>query len=218
MGQRGTPDDPLSAHAVAEERARVQGDIDAALRSAMVRAYVPAGATLTVPDRHQVTVQRMFQIDADAALVLAGDDALLNIVAHDDSAPVVLTDRSRIFGFNATPFTASAYLFSSGAQMQAALGYVMDRPGAVVGAAFSVNCTVATSPGSFLLRIRKNGINVFSVSLTITATGIQQAYLTQSKVMSRFVAGDVLTLYQEFGTFVGTLDDIFASATLELAT
>jgi len=80
MGQRGTPDDPLSAHAIREERARVQGDIDAALRSAMVRAYVPAGATLTVPDRHQVIVTGMYQIDSDAVLILAGEHSRLVVM------------------------------------------------------------------------------------------------------------------------------------------
>jgi len=215
--QRGTPDDPLSAHAVAEERARVQGDIDAAQRSAMVRAYVPSGATLTVPDRHQVIVSQEFRIDVDGDLFLAGEDAELFVMGYDDPAPVVLTDRLRIVGTNSSAISASAYLLVSGIAMQASLGYVQDRPGAIVGASFSCNVTVATSPGSFLLRIQKNGLNVFSVSKTITATGIQQAYLTQAKVMSRFVAGDVLTLYAEWGTFVGTIDDIFASATLELA-
>jgi hypothetical protein len=94
--------------------------------------------------------------------------------------------------------------------MQANLGYVMDRPGWIVGLSFALNCTVATSPGSFVIRARRNGANAYSCGLTINSTGIKNSNVSQAKGLTPFKAGDVLSLYADFVSFVGSVDDTLA--------
>jgi hypothetical protein len=213
---RGTTDIPLDVHKVAEEVARVQGDILAGQRSAFLRPLIPQDETLLVPPRHQIVASDRYTLDAGARLILGENARLIVLGEHVVVIPTVV-DRVPILGFNSSPTAISGYLLVSGVAMQAGLGYVMQRAGWVVGASYSLNCTIATSPGSFVIRVRKNGVDVFSVGLTINSTGIKTSYLTQAKGLSPFVAGDVLSFYADFVTFVGTVDDIFAHALLEVA-
>ena len=102
--------------------------------------------------------------------------------------------------------TASEYLRGfNGLVMSAAVGWPMMRAGSVTGVAACCTVTAETTPGTVTFEVRKNGTAIYSVELTISGTGDYEAHATQARDVDTFAAGDILSMYVNFGTFVGTL-------------
>lgn len=138
-----------------------------------------------------------------------------HFVVHMDldvsgSAEITSGTRAYFDGGESTAFTADRYLdFNNGAQMTATRGYRMHRPGSITGISeqFTVN-SYAFVP--FVeIQVRKNGTNVFSKSLGISATGDTGTSDTQARGIDNFVVGDVLTLYVNISGII-TVDNFCA--------
>jgi hypothetical protein len=109
---------------------------------------------------------------------------------------------------NNVAMSVSGYLkFNNGTLFRDTLGYRMMNNGSVIGCSIQTDVTAVTTPGNVEIQVRNNGTSVFVATLSITATGIQGADATQAAGIDTFNTGDVLTLYVNFTTFVGTIND-----------
>lgn len=103
-------------------------------------------------------------------------------------------------------FSADTYAQGAGsAQMSATRGYKMTRPGSVVGIGWTTEVVSVTTGGTWAVRVRKNGTNVFAAQITLPATGDIGANGKQARGNDTFVAGDVISAFLDWNTFVGSV-------------
>ncbi len=124
--------------------------------------------------------------------------------------------RFQISAARATVGTADGYLtLPNGTLMTATFGYPMQRAGSIVGVSGMLNVTAVTTDGTIDVEVKKGGVTVYSVTITTAGTGDYSAYATQVRGTDTFVAGDLLQLYVNFQTFVGTITKGFAMADIQ---
>lgn len=88
-------------------------------------------------------------------------------------------------------------------------GWRMLRAGSITGGSLQFNCTAFTSEGAADVAIRLNNSVVFTVTHTVTGTGVQGVNGTQARGTTTFSAGDVIRMTVSNGsTGVFTIDDI----------
>lgn len=118
--------------------------------------------------------------------------------------------RCTFFAGQKENFTADSYAQGTdGSFMTATRGYQMHRPGSIVGIGWSLNVAAVTAGGTFAVRIRKNGVNAFARQLTLMVTGDIGHSGIQNRGLDTFLTSDVLTVFLDFGTFVGTIGNVF---------
>lgn len=85
-------------------------------------------------------------------------------------------------------------------------GYVMTRPGSIVGVAWNSDVSVETVAGDLTLEVQVNGVATL-VGGTFTTAGVAQysTFAVAEPGLHRFAAGDVVALFLNFDTFVGTV-------------
>ena len=170
-----------------------------------------------------------FEGDTDANLLFI--DAGTDRVGVGNAAP---TDKFHVTGnfrttgemkgsrmplqFDRTSMTADGYLGSAALAYAATYGFPMHRAGSIVGVSVSANVTVQTNLGTIILHVYKNGASVFSVTVTSAGVAAVSGYATQARDVDQFVAGDLITAYVDFGTFVGTIAPIIALIDCQLDT
>lgn len=104
-----------------------------------------------------------------------------------------------------TSITADAYMGSAALAYGATWGFVMPRAGSVVGLSGCAHVTAETTPGTIIVSVLKNNASVWSLTLTTSGTGDYKGQATQARGTDVFAAGDLITAYIDFGTFVGTV-------------
>lgn len=70
----------LGKHSVEEAEARVAGDAASSLTAVCVRMFVPAGVTVTVPERWSIVAVKRYEIEEGGLLDLQAD-AYLEVLA-----------------------------------------------------------------------------------------------------------------------------------------
>jgi|GEM_PF-3413523 len=120
------------------------------------------------------------------------------------------------FGHN-TGFSASQALQGPGLEdlsgTPASLGYRAHRAGWITAISFNVNVTVDGTSGTIDCRVLVNGSNVLSAQIdtTGTGTGWYNAKTVQLPGVDAVAVDDRINCDLNFGTFVGTIDDVIAS-------
>lgn len=97
----------------------------------------------------------------------------------------------------------------SGVTSSATKGYAMHRPGSIVGVSFEATLGSALG-GEAYIEVRKNGVAVYSVTLTTSSDGEKLTYGTQSRGTDTFSATDIISLYYNVNTADCTVDDVVA--------
>ncbi len=105
--------------------------------------------------------------------------------------------------FNRTSLTADGYLGAAAMAFTATTGFLMHRPGSIVGISI-VTTVTETTPGTIIAQARKNDSSVFTTTITTSGSASYEAYETQARGVDTFAAGDTIVAYVDFGTFVGT--------------
>lgn len=118
-------------------------------------------------------------------------------------------------------FSASRYLDANdGAQMSSDFGYVLPWSGSITGLSCSVNVASHSSDGIVQLEGRINGTTAFTIDSDTIVSGDAgntiQFYGRIAEGDFQFSEGDILTLYLNFDTFSGSLDDLCALMEVEL--
>lgn len=104
-----------------------------------------------------------------------------------------------------TSINADAYMGSAALAYAAGYGFVMPRAGSIVGLSACANVTVEGSAGTIDVHVYKNGASVFSLTLTTAGVAVYKGQSTQARGTDTFAAGDLITAYIDFNTFVGTV-------------
>ena len=88
-------------------------------------------------------------------------------------------------------------------------GWRMLRAGSITGLSINFNAIAHTTDGNANAEVRVNNSVVFTVTHTVTATGVQGVNGTQARGTDTFVAGDILRMtVTNNNTGVFTIDDI----------
>lgn len=113
--------------------------------------------------------------------------------------------------------TGTAFLELPGRVVgSATVGYVATRAGSIVGAGVNLEVTAQTTPGTIDLEVYVNGAAVFTVTVTISGTGVYVQSGVQGVGVDAVVAGQVVSCRLAYGTFVGSIDNSVAH--VEIAT
>jgi len=110
------------------------------------------------------------------------------------------------FGEN-TQRSADAYLKTvNGVQMASGVGFVMHRPGSIVGISILTDIDTVDggdSPLTFEVRKNTSATVLFSTEFVGGSTGLRTSYSSQNRGVDTFVAGDILIVYaNESGTWI----------------
>jgi len=76
-------------------------------------------------------------------------------------------------------------------------------------------CSVKTTNGNITGQVRVADNNVYSLTQTYTGTGTKKSSQTQVAGIDTFVAGQILSGYINFDTFVGTLSRVWLVVEVE---
>lgn len=97
----------------------------------------------------------------------------------------------------------------NGLIMSATNCYTMHRSGSIVGVSFNLNVTSAGGSYLLLARVRVNGSNVTSATISSSGTGIRNGTSTTARGTYTFNFGDEISVYLESVFGSPTIDDIF---------
>lgn len=131
----------------------------------------------------------------------------INSGEHQGSRHSYILNRTTMIGSGYMGFAGTA---STGG-MTSTAGIRAIRAGSITGLSISTNPTVQTSQGDITLQARVNDTPVFTI--TVASNGINTEVHnvgTQARNSDTFVAGDLLTLYINFDSFVGTLSPTYS--------
>jgi hypothetical protein len=110
--------------------------------------------------------------------------------------------------FSRTSITADSYLGAAAMGFNvSSSGYLMHRPGSIIGTSFIGQGTTITTPGNITYQTRKNNACVYSgtVAIATPANTAFKGYQTKSRNQYRFVANDTIAGYIDYVNFAGTI-------------
>ncbi len=120
--------------------------------------------------------------------------------------------RMLLFGGNTgTSMNADSSLNAVGSvKLLTGDGYVMPRPGSIVGGSFLTDIIAFTSSGTLRLQLIINDANAMFVTTTISSTGKKSIFNTQARGLDTFVAGDRIRLKMNYVSGDYSYDDTLA--------
>ncbi len=183
---------------------------------ALSRKSSPTDISTHIGDSVQIRPVDDFSTGRIYELPDAGDDANFvltegNQTINGDTtftAELKGTKGYLAFGEN-TAISTDAYLKGpDGITTSATIGYRMIRDGSITGISLQTNVIAKTDNGDLTARLIKGGTPVFSVTKSVTATGIQGNQDTQTRGTDTFSAGDIISVDLVWvDGLVATVDD-----------
>lgn len=145
-------------------------------------------------------VDSNFQITHDHVIINPSIDfGTAGFVKNDSSGQITGGHGEKTtLNINRGSTSVDAYFQTTGQPHTATFGFVMNRPGSIVGLAVCGVSSILSVAGDVTIEVRKNDTPVFEVTTNVSGTGTIKWTGTQAAGIDTFVAGDIISAYIDY--------------------